>query len=136
VPVPAGGDGTADGPGDRAAPTTAGIGPESRVADGCRGGAGGPRGPRGLARARAVAEPKPVSPSLLSICVLTILLPLVLGAGPGTAATSSASAALALLRTAVDERCSHCGVGRLETIWSADRPSARQLQSVPILDSS
>ena len=38
--------------------------------------------------------------------------------------------------TTVDDRCPHCGVGRLETIWYADRPSARQLQSVPILDSS
>ena len=92
--------------------------------------------PTGAVPAPAVVEAKPVSPSLLSVCVLAILLPLVLRAGAGTVATSSSSSALALLMTAVDDRCPHCGVGRLETIWSADRPSARQLQSVPILDSS
>jgi hypothetical protein len=92
--------------------------------------------PTGAAPAPSIVEPKPVSPSWMGVCVLALLLPLVLGAGADTAATSSSSSALALLMTAVDDRCPHCGVGRMETIWRANRPSASQLQSVPILDSS
>jgi hypothetical protein len=92
--------------------------------------------PIGVTSAPSVVEPKPVSQFRLGVCVLAALLTVAVCAGAGAAAASLSSVALPLLMTTNDDHCPHCGVGRLETIWSADRPSARQLQSVPILDSS
>jgi hypothetical protein len=76
---------------------------------------------------------KPTSPSLVGVCIFAALLPLV---EPARFTVLPAwFAGVSPLVVAV-ELCPRCGVGHLETIWRANRPSGHQLENVAILDTS
>jgi hypothetical protein len=79
-------------------------------------------------------EPKPTSLSRLGMGVLATAISL--GACSGGAVPPASSAAVSPAAVVVEDRCPNCGLGRIETIWHAGRPSREERLRVPILDSS
>jgi hypothetical protein len=79
-------------------------------------------------------EAKPVTSSRLNMGLLAALISL--GVSSGTTADLTTSASGASAAVAADDRCPHCGLGLVQTIWHASRPGREERQRIPILDSS
>jgi hypothetical protein len=79
-------------------------------------------------------QPQPASATRIGVAVLAVLISLVVSSGdiswlPSLQAALTTGIILA-------DRCPSCGVGRLQTIWQESRPTSKQRQRIPVLDSS
>ncbi len=90
--------------------------------------------PDGTGPAPLLVGPKPVSGSGMGICILAVLVSLVVASGEMASLAWWLSVPPVAVR--VEDRCTVCGVGRLQTIWHAVRPGRVERQRIRILDSS
>src|SRR5271157_503378 len=79
-------------------------------------------------------QPQPASATRIGVAVLAVLISLVVSSGdiswlPSLQAALTTGIILA-------DHCPSCGVGRLQTIWQESRPTSKQRQRIPVLDSS
>jgi putative transposase/transposase-like zinc-binding protein len=84
--------------------------------------------------APSLVEPKSAAPSRMGISILVVLVSLLVASG--NTASFASSLAVSPAAGLVDDRCPGCGVGHLQTIWRAGRPTRVERQRIPILDSS
>ena len=83
----------------------------------------------GAAPRPSLVEPKPAWPSRLGIGVLAALI--CLGVSAGATGPSSSSSALVSVAVVVEDRCPNCGVGPMQTIWQARRPTREERPHPP-----
>ena len=88
----------------------------------------------GAAPRPSLVEPKPASSSRLGIGVLGVLI--CLGVSLAATGSSALQAAVVPVVVVVEDRCPDCGVGRMQTVWQAGRPTREERLRIPILDSS
>ena len=82
----------------------------------------------------SLVEPKPASSSRLGLGVLATLIGL--GVSAGALGPSAPSAAVVPVAVVVEDSCPHCGLGRMQTVWQARRPTCEERLRIPLLDSS